>query len=707
MFTILDIECTYQGKWGSDDSDGTPYNALNKLVSVGYKTTTGEQGYLIFHHKMLTSHNDAAFRELQDVLNRSKLVIGHNLKFDMSWLFESGFKYEGAYYDTMIFEYVNARGLKLSLRLKDVLQRFNLPEKLDILEEYCGRQGLNVDEVPLDKLIEYGMGDVNSTYDLYFKQVEMIKNDPAINSMKPALKLMNEFLEVLIDVERNGIKIDMDALNAVEADFKKQHQVLEGRLKKMLLDVMGHTPINLNNPEHISWILHSVKVKDKNAWKVIFNLGTEERNGVVKKKYVKRYDPKEFREILRENCRSIRKTRATQCASCGGTGYIQRFCKDGTPRKNKNICSDCNRTGLTYTDLPEIAGFRIAPISYEYASDGGFSTGKDTLEDLLHTGISDEAREFIELYREYNAISSYISTFVEGIRKNVRATGLLHTNFNQCVTSTGRLSSTRPNLQNQPREKTFPIRKVFVSRFKGGKLTNADFKQLEFRVAAFLAQCSSATADILNNIDVHQQTADWITDAGQSMDRQGAKIRTFRPLYGGTMGTDAEQAYFAMFFKKYDGIFKWHETLCEAAVTNKQIQTPSGRIYAFPNCTRRRNGGVSFHTQIKNYPVQGFATGDILPVTMIEMFKQMKQIRKERGLKSVLCLTVHDSIVADTHPDEFDIINQVFEDGFARTIPALEERFGIKFNIPLDFDLESGYNLLNKEKINLKGAKRG
>ena len=695
MQTVIDVEVTFQGKWGSDESDASPYNPLNKLVSVGYKTTTGESGYVILNHTQSSEDKQKNFQKIQDVLNRTNLLIGHNLKFDLMWLLEAGFKYDGMVYDTMIFEYLNARGLKVSLSLKDTLLRYKLDPKMDILEEYCGNQGLNVDEVPLLLLIEYGQADVNTTYDLYQAQKELQKADPLVASMKPALKLMCEFLAVLVEVERNGIKIDLDALDEVEKHFKARHQELEARLKESLQKVMGHTPINLGSPEQISWVLHSVKIKDKEAWRRIFNLGTEERNGVKKKKYVKRYVNADFRAILRENCTTIRKTKAEQCAGCGGSGYVQLFNKDGSPRKNKNICKTCDKKGLVYIELPEIAGFRIKPISYEYAADGGFSSGKETLDDLLATNISKDAREFIEMYKEYNAISSYLTSFVEGIRKNVRSNGLLHTNFNQCVTATGRLSSTRPNLQNQPRQKTFPIRKVFISRYLHGNLLNADFAQLEFRVAAFLAQCNAAIGDILNSVDVHQQTADWITNAGQDMDRQGAKIRTFRPLYGGTSGTPAEQAYFALFFKKYEGIFEWHNRLLEQAVSTKYIQIPSTRIYAFPHCERKVNGSVSFHTQIKNYPVQGFATGDILPVTMILIHRLMKQA----GVKSKLVLTVHDSIVADIHPEEKDIMLDIFRKAFKDTIEDLKVRFNVDFNVPLGYDLEYGKSLLQKEKI--------
>lgn len=695
MFTVLDVETTYQGKWGSDDSDPSPYNPLNKLVSVGYRTSTGENAYLIFHHKEGAKcvNIPANTKQLQDVLNRSDMIVGHNLKFDMSWLHETGFTYEGKLYDTMIFEYLINRGMKESLKLKEVLDKYKLSSKLDILDLYCGGQGLNVDEVPLDKLIEYGIADINITLELYQLQLKKIKSDTF--TMLPVMKLMNEFLEVLIEMERNGVKIDYEALDEVEQEFKARHTELERELKTIIQDVMGHTPINLNSPEQISWVLHSIKVNDKEKWTEIFNLGTEERNGVTKKKYAKRYNPREFRQILKENCTTLKRTVAKQCTDCLGVGYIQRYNKDGRPRKNLNVCHKCGKTGILYDTTNTIAGFRIAPISYKHASAGGFSSSKDTLEELLALDISDQAREFIELLREYNAVSTYLTSFVEGIRKNVRDNAILHTSFNQCLTATGRLSSSRPNLQNQPRESTFPIRKVFISRYDGGLILNADFKQLEFRVAAFLSQCETAIADILNNVDVHQQTADWITNAGQEMGRQAAKIRTFRPLYGGTSGTTAEQAYYALFFKKYDGIFEWHNELLQLAIDNKYIKTPSTREYAFPFAERQRNGGVSFHTQIKNYPVQGFATGDILPITMIELYKLMKKHK----VKSKIVLTVHDSIVVDVYKGEKDAMIQLFKEAFANTIPALKERFGIDFNVPLDFDLEIGYNLLKKEKV--------
>lgn len=131
MLTVLDIETTFQGKFGSPDSDPSPYNPKNRLVSVGYLTNTGESGYLFFYHKEADRGEfKANYDQLQDVLNRSNMVIGHNLKFDMSWLFECNFKYDGKYYDTQFFEYICQQGLKDSLKLEDILIARELGEEL-------------------------------------------------------------------------------------------------------------------------------------------------------------------------------------------------------------------------------------------------------------------------------------------------------------------------------------------------------------------------------------------------------------------------------------------------------------------------------------------------------------------------------------------------------------------------------------------------
>ena len=280
----------------------------------------------------------------------------------------------------------------------------------------------------------------------------------------------------------------------------------------------------------------------------------------------------------------------------------------------------------------------------------------------------------------------YLKTFVAGIDNHTYDKGFLHPKFMQCVTSTGRLSSRDPNFQNQPRGGTFPIRKVVKSRFKNGKIMEIDYAQLEFRTAIFLSQDEQGMKEIENGVDVHQYTADII-----GVSSQNAKAHTFKPLYGGTTGTEDEKRYYDAFKEKYKGIAKWHEELQSNAIKYKIVKLPTGREYAFPYAQRQAWGGSSYGTQIKNYPVQGFATADIVPIACINIFRKMKQLK----LKSKLINTVHDSIVADACEDEIDSVKQCLREGCSEVISSLQERYNIKFNVPLDTDLKIGYDWLN------------
>ena len=141
----------------------------------------------------------------------------------------------------------------------------------------------------------------------------------------------------------------------------------------------------------------------------------------------------------------------------------------------------------------------------------------------------DNAVSFMTDLKRLSAVSSYLSAFVEGIDTFTKSDGFLHVGLTQHITATGRFSGRNPNMQNMPRGGTFPVKKVFVSRWKGGHILEADFAQLEFRVAAFLAQDDVAIKEIATGFDVHSYTAKVITDAGQPTSRQDAKAHTFAP----------------------------------------------------------------------------------------------------------------------------------------------------------------------------------
>ncbi len=204
------------------------------------------------------------------------------------------------------------------------------------------------------------------------------------------------------------------------------------------------------------------------------------------------------------------------------------------------------------------------------------------------------------------------------------------------------------------------------------------------RVAGFLADDEGIKTDVDAGTDVHSYTASVI-----GCSRQDAKAHTFKPLYGGVSVTDDQKRYYNAFKEKYNNVTKWHEFLQKHAVTKKYIQLPSGRQYAFPDCKRRENGSVSHMTNIKNYPVQGFATGDVVPVVLMEIEERLK------GLQSCLVNTVHDSAVIDIHPDEKEYVIAMINTLNDDLNRIIEEAYGVEMNVPLLLEAKIGPNWLD------------
>ena len=306
-----------------------------------------------------------------------------------------------------------------------------------------------------------------------------------------------------------------------------------------------------------------------------------------------------------------------------------------------------------------------------------------------------EAVEFLSNLQRLSALDTYLSSFVEGIETHTKADGKLHVRLLQHRTATGRFSGADPNMQNMPRGGTFPVKKVFVSRWVDGKILEADFAQLEFRTAAYLSQDEVAMKEIENGFDVHSYTAKVITEGGQKISRQEAKAHTFAPLYGATgFGrTKAEATYYEQFTEKYRGIGLWHTRLAKEAVTTGKIKTPSGREFSFPNVRRLGNGKVSYFTQIKNFPVQSFATADIVPVILMEIDDRLND------LKSCIVNTVHDSIVIDVHPNEIQQVIDVISSVNDNMTDIINKQFNIKINVPLLLEAKIGNNWLDTKDI--------
>ena len=506
-----------------------------------------------------------------------------------------------------------------------------------------------------------------------------------MNDLVPTLKLSLEMTDTLSRIERNGIRINLDTLDQIEKLYQDELDALELRLNDMARSAMGDTPISLTSPDDRSMLLYSRKVRDKKSWSSIFNLGMEQRGATMKPKQRTRMSAKDFRISVRSNTDVVYKTVGSRCATCLGFGRVRPVRKDGKPSKALRICKTCGGKGVVYMPTSQVAGFKIVPRNVRDVASAGFKTDKETLADR-ELELSGDAREFASAYVRYNALRMYLGTFVEGMKNNVDDYGFIHPEFMQCVTATGRLSSRNPNFQNMPRGNTFEIRKVVESRFKKGKIVEGDYSQLEFRVAGFLGKDQQAYSDVEAGTDVHSYTASVI-----GCSRQEAKAHTFKPLYGGTSGTEAQQRYYKAFKEKYGGVTLWHDDLQREAVEKRVITLPSGRQYAFPDARWTKYGTATHRTNICNYPVQGFATADLLPAALVRLDK----LFQENKLKSVICNTVHDSIVLDMHPDEKDICIKLMREAMLSLPEETQRRYGVTYDMPVEIEIKIGDNWLD------------
>ena len=675
MKLTLDVENTVTKRDGKKHLD--PFEPDNSLTMVGMLSDQGVERIITFDHSEVQA-DDFGHTVVQEWLDKSTVLIMHNAAYDLLWLWESGFKYDGPVFDTMLGEYVLQRGQKEPLSLEACAERYELDtKKQDTLKEYF-KQGYSTRDIPHAELSEYLSADLHATQQLSDKLMYRL-NTLADAMLMPTVTLSNEVAVCLARIYQRGFKVDLVALDKVRTEFEQEKQQLVTDLQAHVHTLMGDTPINLNSPEQLSWVIYSRKVLDKPYW------------GNAIDPYMADAD---FRSLMAGGTERMYKTTASQCRECNGTGQIRKVRKDGSPFTNTNKCPRCSGAGYNLIPSKNLAGLKFKPPSAKWASANGFSTSKGNLELLESIAKSkgmDDAVDFLRKVRRLSAVDTYLSSFVDGIQTYTKQDGRLHVSLLQHRTSTGRLSGANPNMQNMPRGGTFPVKKVFVSRFDGGKIMEADMAQLEFRAAAFLSQDEVAIEEVSTGFDVHAYTAKVITDAGQPTSRQDAKAHTFAPLYGasGYGRTKAEAAYYEHFNKKYKGVAAWHSRLAKEAVNTRHITTPSGRQFAFPDVVRRTNGTVSFFTQIKNYPVQSFATADIVPISLLHIDKLL------RNMNSCVVNSVHDSVVIDVHPDEeqqvVDIIAQANE-----ALPSLiTSRWGVVFNVPLLLEAKIGDNWLD------------
>lgn len=170
---VFDVETTHVYKPNGKHTP-LPYFG-NHLVSVGYVMTDGEniteEEYLFFYHKE-AAPTPGGFEKFQSALDRADIIVGHNIKFDLNWIRECNFKYDGPVYDTMVGEYILARSRKWGLGLVDLAERYDVTrKKTDLTKDYL-KGGKTFADMPEEVVEEYGRADVIATWEVARAQMD-------------------------------------------------------------------------------------------------------------------------------------------------------------------------------------------------------------------------------------------------------------------------------------------------------------------------------------------------------------------------------------------------------------------------------------------------------------------------------------------------------------------------------------------------------
>lgn len=335
----------------------------------------------------------------------------------------------------------------------------------------------------------------------------------------------------------------------------------------------------------------------------------------------------------------------------------------------------------------------------------GYSTDASTLEKLQGD------HPVVDCIISHRTLSKLKSTYVDALPKLVRAdTGRVHTDFNQAITATGRLSSSNPNLQNIPVRTAFSrqIRQAFLPQ-EGWLLAAADYSQIELRILTHLSGESVLVDAYRNGQDVHSLTAQLLLDKEEisTEERRMGKIINFGVIYGmgavrfaremGVSRTEAK-AFIDKFNERYSRVFEYLQQMQREAIAHGYVETILGRRRYF-NFTSNslkllkgkppeeidldhlRPGGYDsgLLRAAANAPIQG-SSADIIKIAMIQLHKVLK------GYQARLLLQVHDELIFEIPPDEWPEL----EEKIAQTMESV-----LKLSVPLKVEINAGKNWMD------------
>jgi DNA polymerase-1 len=512
--------------------------------------------------------------------NKSVVLIGHNLKYDVQIMKKYNINISQNVFDTMLAHYLISP--ETSHKLDSISESF-LNHKTIPIEDIIGKKGVdqkNMKDIPVKDVYKYACEDADITFRLKSmleKKIVKLKLEELL------IKIEQPLLFVLADMEGNGVNIDVDFLTIMSKELFQKINKTEMKIYKKT----GET-FNISSPKQLGNVLfEKLKIEDN-------------------------------------------------------------------PKKTKS---------------------------------GQYSTSEDVLQKLSK---KNEIVDLVLRYREYKKLKS---TYVDALPKMVsNKDNLIHTDYAQAVTVTGRLSSNKPNLQNIPIKTKLgrKIRSAFIPRNNNNIILAADYSQVELRIMADFSQDKEMIKAFKEGQDIHQLTASKVFNVSlSSVDgtmRRKAKEVNFGIIYGiSPFGlsqnlqisrAEAKEIIDA-YFNKFSDVKNYIDNAIIKARKKKYVETLLGRRRYLRDIDSRNFTLRSFSERNAiNSPIQGSAA-DIIKLAMIEISKWIKK----NEFNSKMIMQVHDELVFDVCENELEY--------FQSNIKKIMENV-VKLRVPLTVDLGVG-----------------
>lgn len=316
----------------------------------------------------------------------------------------------------------------------------------------------------------------------------------------------------------------------------------------------------------------------------------------------------------------------------------------------------------------------------------GYSTNAEVLEKLM------DKHPVIEKILYYRQITKLNSTYVEGLKNVIDEDGAIHSSFNQTVTTTGRLSSTEPNLQNIPikYEMGREIRKVFIPKEATDVLLSCDYSQIELRVLAHMSDDKNMIDAFNHHSDIHTKTASEVfkvpVEEVTSLMRSRAKAVNFGIVYGisdFSLSQDLKitkkeaSEYMEIYFDRYPKIKGYLESVKEEAKEKGYVLTVLNRRRFIPEIKSSNKIVKALGERLAmNAPIQGSAA-DIIKLAMVKVYNRLKK----ENLKSEMILQVHDELILNVKENELEIVKALVKEEMENVL---------KMSVALEVDTNIG-----------------